>query len=163
MGRRRRKVIRMPKKRLPKFFDCPRCGEPKSIRVQITQAKAIGIVKCGECGEEDIEKLNGNQAIFNCPKCNHEIARVTLDKSGKEVTVECSICHKKSILPMPVQDAPFNCSCEPSKQSRLTIQLDKRIAEVICGACGLVSHFIPRPVDEPVDIYTKFIDKYYSM
>jgi transcription elongation factor Elf1 len=49
MGRRRRKVVRIPKKHLPKLFACPRCGK-ETVTVQIYRGEARATVACGSCG-----------------------------------------------------------------------------------------------------------------
>ncbi|RLE95337.1 MAG: transcription elongation factor [Thermoprotei archaeon] len=53
MGRRRkrRKIIRRPKKKIPKIFTCPNCGE-KSVSVHIDKENGQVSVRCGICGLE---------------------------------------------------------------------------------------------------------------
>lgn len=48
MGRRKRKVVRAPKKKLPNVFLCPKCGI-NAVRV-ITKNPHQALVKCGNCG-----------------------------------------------------------------------------------------------------------------
>jgi len=52
MGRRRRKVIRIPKKKLPKIFLCPACGK-ESVKVTMKKSEEMAFVQCGSCGLTD--------------------------------------------------------------------------------------------------------------
>lgn len=52
MGRRRRKVVRAPKKHLPKLLSCPKCGK-NTIRVEIFRDQNHAVVGCGSCGIKD--------------------------------------------------------------------------------------------------------------
>ena len=50
MGRRRKKVVHIPKKKLPKFFSCPRCGK-ETVRVEIIREDGgRAIAQCSSCG-----------------------------------------------------------------------------------------------------------------
>lgn len=53
MGRRkrRRKIRLVPKKRLPKIFQCPQCGNT-SVSVIINKKEKKVFVKCSSCGLE---------------------------------------------------------------------------------------------------------------
>lgn len=58
MGRRRKKkVIKIVKPKIPEVFTCPICGS-KSLTVKVDKKKQKGKVVCGSCGvtwETDIQ------------------------------------------------------------------------------------------------------------
>ncbi len=68
MGRRRKKVVHIPKKRLPKFFSCPKCGK-ETVKVDITRDEGgHAIAQCSSCGlkEEFPVKLAQGEVDVYC-------------------------------------------------------------------------------------------------
>jgi transcription elongation factor Elf1 len=66
MGRRRKKVVHIPKKRLPKFFSCPRCGK-ETVSVEILREEAHAIAGCSSCGLQEefpIKSAQGEVDIY---------------------------------------------------------------------------------------------------
>lgn len=49
LGRRRRRVVKVVKKKLPSVFTCPSCGE-EAIRVKLPTGAGVAVVQCGACG-----------------------------------------------------------------------------------------------------------------
>ena len=63
MGRRRRRVVKVVKKKLPTVFTCPSCGE-ESIRVALPQGSGPGTVQCGSCGlKREFEATPSSQTV----------------------------------------------------------------------------------------------------
>jgi transcription elongation factor Elf1 len=60
MGRRRRQVVRIPKKKLPTVYLCPRCGK-QSINVVIFSGGERAKVRCISC--ELTEELDTRPAF----------------------------------------------------------------------------------------------------
>src|SRR5207249_2690706 len=52
LGRRRRRVVRIVKKKLPTVFTCPRCGE-EAVRVTIDKQTGHATVLCALCQLKD--------------------------------------------------------------------------------------------------------------
>ena len=63
MGRRRRRVIKVVKKKLPSVFTCPSGGE-ESIRVIMPQGSGPAVVQCGSCGiKQEFEATPSSQIV----------------------------------------------------------------------------------------------------
>ncbi len=52
MGRRRRRVVKVVKKKLPSVFTCPRCSE-EAVRVTMPRGDGLASVQCAACGLKD--------------------------------------------------------------------------------------------------------------
>ncbi len=63
MGRRRRRVVKVVKKKLPSVFTCPSCGE-EAIRVKLPQGSGPAIAQCGACGlKREFEVTPSSQVV----------------------------------------------------------------------------------------------------
>ena len=63
MGRRRRRVVKVVKKKLPSVFTCPQCGE-EAIRVKLPQGDGPAIVQGGSCGlKREFEATPSSQVV----------------------------------------------------------------------------------------------------
>jgi len=63
VGRRRRRVIKVVKKKLPSVFTCPSCGE-EAIHVKLPQDAGPAIVQCGSCGlKREFEATPSSQVV----------------------------------------------------------------------------------------------------
>jgi transcription elongation factor Elf1 len=49
LGRRRKKTVRIPRKRLPNIFSCPKCGK-ETVRVEISREEGSAVAGCSSCG-----------------------------------------------------------------------------------------------------------------
>lgn len=52
MGRRRRRIVRVVRRKLPEFYLCPRCGK-NTVRATIKRKQGRVLVICGSCGLND--------------------------------------------------------------------------------------------------------------
>jgi transcription elongation factor Elf1 len=63
MGRRRRRVIRIVKKKLPTVFTCPVCSED-AIKVTLPKGAGVATVQCAACGaKEEFDVPRGTQMV----------------------------------------------------------------------------------------------------
>ena len=45
-------MVHIPKKRLPKFFSCPKCGK-ETVRVEIFREDSRAVAGCSSCGFQE--------------------------------------------------------------------------------------------------------------
>jgi transcription elongation factor Elf1 len=63
LGRRRRRVIKVVKKKLPSVFTCPQCGE-EAIHVKLPQGSGPATVQCGSCGlKQEFQATPSSQIV----------------------------------------------------------------------------------------------------
>jgi transcription elongation factor Elf1 len=83
MGRRKRRVVHVVRKTLPKVFTCPNCG---MVSVRLQPKDTTTIISCGSCGtsqeipnagkepidiyNEFIDRFNAGQTGVTAPETN---------------------------------------------------------------------------------------------
>ncbi len=59
-------MVRIPKKHLPKFFSCPKCGK-ETVRVEIFREEGRAVVGCSSCGlqeEFQVKPVQGEVDVY---------------------------------------------------------------------------------------------------
>jgi transcription elongation factor Elf1 len=64
MGRRRRRVAKVVKKKLPTIFMCPACGE-ESVRVKLKGGSGKATIQCGSCKIKDEFEVGASAGIVD--------------------------------------------------------------------------------------------------
>jgi transcription elongation factor Elf1 len=64
MGRRRRRVAKVVKKKLPTIFMCPACGED-SVRVNLKGSSGKAAIQCGSCKIKNEFEVSSSVAIVD--------------------------------------------------------------------------------------------------
>lgn len=131
MGRRRRRVIRIVKKKLPTVFVCPRCGE-EAVRVTIAKDTGHATVLCALCNlKDDFPAHPAAQAIdvysyFTdrfygvknpraiIPREREFLQAPVDDESEEEATVTTSPVEEPAAEPAPLQVQPGRPEPEPA-------------------------------------------------
>jgi len=63
MGRRKRKVVKIVRRTLPRIFLCPKCGK-QSVSVKVDKKGQTAHVVCGGCGAAaDVPRLPHEQPV----------------------------------------------------------------------------------------------------
>lgn len=63
MGRRKRKVVKIIKRSLPRIFLCPKCGK-QSVSVKVEGKGQTAHIICGGCGAEaEVPRASHEQPI----------------------------------------------------------------------------------------------------
>jgi transcription elongation factor Elf1 len=110
LGRRRRRVIRIVKKKLPTVFVCPRCGE-EAVRVTIAKDTGHATVLCALCNlKDDFPAHPAAQAI--------DIYSYFTDRFYGVKDARAIIPHEREIFSAPIEetsDAEVLAPPEPPK------------------------------------------------
>lgn len=127
MGRRRRRVIKVVKKKLPSVFVCPRCGE-EAVRVQIPHGGGVAKIQCASCAlKDEFQATAGTQQVdvycwFTDKFYGAAIPKeriVTAQAPTSDTKIPTAIMPEASAEPLPTQvPSKIEESPEPSAAAK---------------------------------------------
>ncbi len=174
MGRRRRtKVARRPRPKLPTIFDCPICAK-KALSVTFQKEPNSFDIRCTNCGKK--YHYNNPTRIpvkFGCPNCNEKAVGIEFIESTNSIRINCSSCEEStfvsakewerdpdhySLVKLVPHGSKLGCPKCDFRALMINIKLQEDYAIVQCGACKYQKRFSVTTLDEKVDVYGKLID-----
>jgi len=115
MGRRRRRVIRIVKKKLPTVFVCPRCGE-EAVRVTIAKDTGHATVLCALCNlKDDFPAHPAAQAI--------DVYSYFTDRFYGVKDARPIIPHEREVFSAPTEEAAVEEQLAPPETPKSEVPL----------------------------------------
>jgi len=146
MGRRRRRVIRIVKKKLPTVFVCPRCGE-EAVRVTIAKDTGHATVLCALCNlKDDFPAHPAAQAI--------DVYSYFTDRFYGVKDPRPIIPHEREFSRVPTDETPSEeevATPEPSRSevpaetTQPTMTIEKTVEETPVGVTEQSQTLAPEP------------------
>ena len=116
MGRRRRRVIRIVKKKLPTVFVCPRCGE-EAVRVTIAKDTGHATVLCALCNlKDDFPAHPAAQAI--------DVYSYFTDRFYGVKDARPIIPHEREVFSAPTEEAAVEEQLAPPETPKSEVPLE---------------------------------------
>ncbi|HVH14588.1 MAG TPA: transcription elongation factor 1 family protein [Candidatus Angelobacter sp.] len=116
MGRRRRRVIRIVKKKLPTVFVCPRCGE-EAVRVTIAKDTGHATVLCALCNlKDDFPAHPAAQAI--------DVYSYFTDRFYGVKDARPIIPHEREIFSAPAEEAEVEEQLTPPEVPKNEVSIE---------------------------------------
>jgi transcription elongation factor Elf1 len=128
LGRRRRRVVRIVKKKLPTVFVCPRCGE-EAVRVTIAKDTGHATVLCALCNlKDDFPAHPAAQAI--------DVYSYFTDRFYGVKDPRAIIPHDREIQHIPPEEEPGE---ESTSQPTSELETQRREPEIETEKPGIES------------------------
>ena len=116
MGRRRRRVIRIVKKKLPTVFVCPRCGE-EAVRVTIAKDTGHATVLCALCNlKDDFPAHPAAQAI--------DVYSYFTDRFYGVKDARPIIPHEREVFSAPTEEAEVEEQLSPPEPAKNEVSIE---------------------------------------
>lgn len=106
MGRRRRRVIKVVKKKLPSVFSCPSCGE-EAVKVVMNRSKRKATVQCAACGlKQEIETSPADQMVDVYCRFTDRFYGVKEPSVPKQTQAPTQMIQEEQVQPETQKGAP---------------------------------------------------------